>query len=171
MAKMLIFGMGYAAGHLAARLAARGWEVAGTTQDGRNGSLAFGDETAVIAALRSATHILSSVPPAHGADPVLVDSADGEPRFGRVERGCGAQGVQSGGLEPVGGVGRAGDEQHAGAGGEAGGHGGEREAGEVAPSQRLQGVLEITGIRGGHGKLRIGGIADGGFSSGPCGGG
>ncbi len=71
MAKMLIFGMGYAAGHLAARLAARGWEVAGTTQDGRNGSLAFGDETAVIAALNSATHILSSVPPAAGVDPVL----------------------------------------------------------------------------------------------------
>lgn len=71
MAKMLIFGMGYAAGHLAARLAARGWEVAGTTQDGRNGSHAFGDETAVIAALRSATHILSSVPPAAGVDPVL----------------------------------------------------------------------------------------------------
>jgi len=72
MARMLIFGMGYAAGHLAARLNARGWEVAGTTQDGRNGSIASGDEAAVIGALRSATHILSSVPPAGGVDPVLA---------------------------------------------------------------------------------------------------
>jgi nucleoside-diphosphate-sugar epimerase len=71
MAKMLIFGMGYAAGHLATRLDARGWEVAGTTQDGRGGSIAFGDEAAVIGALRSATHILSSVPPVNGCDPVL----------------------------------------------------------------------------------------------------
>lgn len=71
MAKMLIFGMGYAAGHLADRLSARGWDVIGTTRDGRSGSIAFGDERAVIDALRSATHILSSVPPANGADPVL----------------------------------------------------------------------------------------------------
>lgn len=72
MARMLIFGMGYAAGHLAARLDARGWEVVGTTQDGRAGSIAFGDEAAVIDALRAATHILSSVPPVAGADPVLT---------------------------------------------------------------------------------------------------
>lgn len=71
MAKMLIFGMGYAAGHLADRLGARGWEVVGTTRDGRAGSLAFADEAAVFGALRSATHILSSVPPADGSDPVL----------------------------------------------------------------------------------------------------
>lgn len=72
MAKMLIFGMGYAAGHLAERLRARGWDVVGTTRDGRGDSIAFGDEAAVIAALRSATHILSSVPPLDGADPVLA---------------------------------------------------------------------------------------------------
>lgn len=71
MARMLIFGMGYTAGHLAERLVARGWEVVGTTRDGRGDSIAFGDEAAVIAALRSATHILSSVPPVDGADPVL----------------------------------------------------------------------------------------------------
>ncbi|WP_282947121.1 MULTISPECIES: SDR family NAD(P)-dependent oxidoreductase [unclassified Sphingopyxis] len=71
MAKMLIFGMGYAAGHLAERLRARGWDVEGTTQDGRGESIAFADEAAVIGALRSATHILSSVPPAGGRDPVL----------------------------------------------------------------------------------------------------
>lgn len=72
MAKMLIFGMGYAASHLAGRLRARGWEVAGTTQSGRDGSLAFGDDGAVLTALRSATHILSSVPPVDGEDPVLA---------------------------------------------------------------------------------------------------
>ncbi|HJS12580.1 SDR family NAD(P)-dependent oxidoreductase [Sphingopyxis sp.] len=72
MGQMLIFGMGYAASHLAGRLRARGWEVTGTTQDGREGSIAFADEAAVLGALRSATHILSSVPPVEGADPVLA---------------------------------------------------------------------------------------------------
>ncbi len=72
MGQMLIFGMGYAASHLADRLRARGWDVAGTTQDGRSDSIAFADAGAVHAALHSATHILSSVPPADGADPVLA---------------------------------------------------------------------------------------------------
>lgn len=76
MGQMLIFGMGYAASHLAGRLRARGWDVAGTTQDGRAGSIAFGDEGAVLAALRSATHILSSVPPVAGGDPVLARYGD-----------------------------------------------------------------------------------------------
>ena len=76
MGQMLIFGMGYAASHLADRLRARGWEVAGTTQDGRAGSIAFADDAAVLAALRGATHILSSVPPADGADPVLARYGD-----------------------------------------------------------------------------------------------
>ncbi|PKQ01114.1 MAG: NAD(P)-dependent oxidoreductase [Alphaproteobacteria bacterium HGW-Alphaproteobacteria-13] len=72
MSHMLIFGMGYAASRLAERLRARGWEVEGTTRDGRAGSIAFVDEAAVLSALRGATHILSSVPPAQGADPVLA---------------------------------------------------------------------------------------------------
>jgi nucleoside-diphosphate-sugar epimerase len=76
MGQMLIFGMGYAASHLADRLRARGWEVAGTTRDGRADSIAFADDVAVLAALRSATHILSSVPPAGGADPVLARYGD-----------------------------------------------------------------------------------------------
>ncbi len=76
MGQMLIFGMGYAASHLADRLRARGWEVAGTTRDGRAGSIAFADDVAVLAALRSATHILSSVPPAEGFDPVLARYGD-----------------------------------------------------------------------------------------------
>ena len=76
MRQMLIFGMGYAASHLAGRLRARGWEVAGTTQDGRGDSIAFAEDGAVLAALRSATHILSSVPPVAGADPVLARYGD-----------------------------------------------------------------------------------------------
>lgn len=76
MGQILIFGMGYAAGHLAGRLRARGWDVVGTTQDGRGDSIAFADEGAVLPALRSATHILSSVPPVAGADPVLAHYGD-----------------------------------------------------------------------------------------------
>src|SRR3546814_5946178 len=72
MGKMLIFGMGYSAGHIADRLLARGWDVVGTSRDGRGGTIAFDDEAAVLAALRSATHILSSVPPSEGGDPVLA---------------------------------------------------------------------------------------------------
>jgi nucleoside-diphosphate-sugar epimerase len=72
MGQLLIFGMGYAASHLAARLRARGWDVTGTTRDGRGDSIPFGNEAAVRAVLRSATHILSSVPPVDGEDPVLA---------------------------------------------------------------------------------------------------
>src|SRR3546814_8657724 len=36
------------------------------------GSIAFGDEHAVLAALQGATHILSSIPPPEGVDPVLA---------------------------------------------------------------------------------------------------
>ena len=76
MGQMLIFGMGYAARHLAARLEARGWDVVGTTRDGREGTLCFDDEAAVLAALRGATHILSSVPPTDEGDPVLNHYGD-----------------------------------------------------------------------------------------------
>lgn len=72
MGQLLIFGLGYAASHLADRLAARGWDVTGTTRGGGAGTIAFDDRNAVLAALRSATHILSSVPPSDGEDPVLT---------------------------------------------------------------------------------------------------
>ena len=72
MGHILIFGLGFAASHLAERLTARGWDVSGTTQDGRAGTIAFADDASVLAALRSATHILSSVPPVAGEDPVLA---------------------------------------------------------------------------------------------------
>ena len=71
MGNMLIFGLGYSAGHLAGRLAARGWTLTATTRDGRDGTLRFDDQPGVLAAIRAADHILSSVPPEGGADPVL----------------------------------------------------------------------------------------------------
>lgn len=73
---MLIFGLGYSAAHLADRLAARGWTVTGTTRDGRGGTLRFDDQAAVIPAIRTADHILSSVPPEGADDPVLARYGD-----------------------------------------------------------------------------------------------
>lgn len=69
--RLLIFGMGYTARVLAARLRATGWGVAGTTRDGRDATLAFEREQDVAGAVARATHILSSVPPGEAGDPVL----------------------------------------------------------------------------------------------------
>ncbi|PKP92492.1 MAG: NAD(P)-dependent oxidoreductase [Alphaproteobacteria bacterium HGW-Alphaproteobacteria-14] len=70
MNRLLIFGLGYTAGRIAGAMRARGWKVSAT---GSAGDIAFADREAVIAALREASHILSSVPPdrATGGDPVL----------------------------------------------------------------------------------------------------
>ena len=70
MQRLLVFGLGYTTSALAARLD-KGWQVTGTSSDGRVGTTAFGDETAVRAAIAGASHILSSVPPEGDADPVL----------------------------------------------------------------------------------------------------
>lgn len=72
MSRMLILGMGYTAGRITTRLAGEGWHVVGTTRDGRGDTLAFDDEAGVLAEIAAATHILSSVPPADDADPVLA---------------------------------------------------------------------------------------------------
>nr|WP_298898034.1 SDR family NAD(P)-dependent oxidoreductase [uncultured Altererythrobacter sp.] len=70
MKHMLIFGLGYTAGRLADALKARGWAVDAT---GSAGNIDFDDEHAVRAALREASHLVSSVPPDRktGKDPVL----------------------------------------------------------------------------------------------------
>lgn len=69
---MLIFGMGYTASRFADVLRGRGWQVTGTRRMSGGDAVAFDDRHAVLAALDSATHILSSVPPkAEGGDPVL----------------------------------------------------------------------------------------------------
>jgi hypothetical protein len=67
--RLLIFGFGYTAQAIAARLP--GWRVVGTTRDGREGTLAF-DDPAVERELATATHVLSSVPPDSEGDPVLA---------------------------------------------------------------------------------------------------
>ena len=72
MKQMLVFGLGYTASVLAARLRAGGWRVTGIRRAASDGALAFDDKERIAAALSNATHILSSIPPdaAHG-DPVL----------------------------------------------------------------------------------------------------
>ena len=65
------------AGRLAARLRAGGWSVAGTSRDGRNGTIAFGDAERVRGELAAATHVLSSVPPGDAGDPVLARYGEG----------------------------------------------------------------------------------------------
>lgn len=68
---MLIFGMGYSAGRVAERLRARGWDVAGTSRSGRDGTIAFDDHAGVAAALARADAVLVSIPPDAAGDPVL----------------------------------------------------------------------------------------------------
>ncbi|PEQ12319.1 NAD(P)-dependent oxidoreductase [Novosphingobium sp. PC22D] len=69
MPRMFIFGLGYAAGHVARLLPTQGWEVVAT---GREGDIGFDDEGTVRMALADADHVLSSVPPGgQGLDPVL----------------------------------------------------------------------------------------------------
>jgi hypothetical protein len=65
--------MGYTANRLADTLRAAGWLVTGTKRMSGGDAIAFDDEVAVLTALETATHILSSVPPmAEGGDPVLL---------------------------------------------------------------------------------------------------
>jgi nucleoside-diphosphate-sugar epimerase len=69
--RLLIFGLGYTSGWLAAALTADGWRVAGTSRSGRDGTLPF-DDPLVLAWLRESPYILSSVPPTAAGDPVLM---------------------------------------------------------------------------------------------------
>ena len=73
---MLILGFGYSAGRLADGLLGQGWQVTGVRRAGDAQTLAFDDESAVRAALASASHILSSVPPEGDGDPVLIRYGD-----------------------------------------------------------------------------------------------
>mgnify|MGYP003666320223 FL=1 len=68
MSRLFIFGLGYTAKRIAQALGAKGWEVVAT---GSDGALDFADREAVREALAQCTHVLSSVPPAEGSDPVL----------------------------------------------------------------------------------------------------
>ena len=65
---MFIFGLGYTAKRIAEKLQAHSWQVEAT---GSDGSIDFDDTHAVADAVARATHVLSSVPPGDGGDPVL----------------------------------------------------------------------------------------------------
>lgn len=65
---MFIFGLGYTAKRLANALRDAGWQVNAT---GSDGNVDFADDDAVRAGLQGANHVLSSVPPSDGSDPVL----------------------------------------------------------------------------------------------------
>lgn len=71
MSRLFVFGLGYTAKAIAARL--DGWRVEAT---GSSGTVTFDDDDAVRAALRRASHVLSSVPPDGGADPVIERYGD-----------------------------------------------------------------------------------------------
>ncbi len=71
--RLFLFGLGYSAGFIAAALRDRDWEVVST---GRAGDLAFDDGAGVRAGLARASHVLSSVPPVDGHDPVLTRYGD-----------------------------------------------------------------------------------------------
>lgn len=73
MSRLLIFGLGYSAVYVRAAMQARGWQVRAT---GAAGDIAFDHGEAVHDAIRWASHVLSSVPPADGGDPVLARYGD-----------------------------------------------------------------------------------------------
>jgi nucleoside-diphosphate-sugar epimerase len=73
MAHLFIFGLGYSAKRIKRSLERLRWTVEAT---GSEGEIAFDDEAAVRAALARASRVLSSVPPANAADPVLERYGD-----------------------------------------------------------------------------------------------
>lgn len=74
MPHLFIFGLGYSAKRIKRSLERVGWSVEAT---GSEGDIAFADDAAVRGALARASHVLSSVPPAGAADPVLERYGDG----------------------------------------------------------------------------------------------
>ena len=72
MIRLFVFGLGYTATHLAARVP----DTTGTARYGRGGTIRFDDDPAVEAALARASHVLSSVPPDGDDDPVLARYGD-----------------------------------------------------------------------------------------------
>jgi nucleoside-diphosphate-sugar epimerase len=83
MSHLFCFGLGYAAGYLARRLAGKGWRVSGTATTGEGAAalsaqgftgLVFDGRqpsAAVTEALATATHVLLSIPPDASGDPAL----------------------------------------------------------------------------------------------------
>jgi nucleoside-diphosphate-sugar epimerase len=76
MGHLLLFGLGYSGARIKSALEHFGWKITGVKRRAEQGALAFDDGPAIRAAIASATHILSSVPPADGMDPVLAAYGD-----------------------------------------------------------------------------------------------
>ncbi len=84
MSRLFAFGLGFSAQTLAERLAAKGWQIAGTARDvGKIGKLAAhgyemaqysgeAGNAALPTALQGTTHLLHSIPPGPEGDPVLA---------------------------------------------------------------------------------------------------
>ena len=84
VSKLFAFGLGYSAQLLAARLGAKGWEIAGTARDPatierltqRGYAMArftgTSDRDKVASLLPGTTHLLHSIPPVAGVDPVFA---------------------------------------------------------------------------------------------------
>jgi nucleoside-diphosphate-sugar epimerase len=84
VSKLFAFGLGYSARALARRLAAQGWEIAGTLRDPEAlkrlqqegyAMARFADPSdrpAAAKLLSGTTHLLHSIPPVGGVDPVLA---------------------------------------------------------------------------------------------------
>nr|WP_294549816.1 SDR family NAD(P)-dependent oxidoreductase [uncultured Rhodopila sp.] len=73
MNRLLIFGLGYSGGAIARAAEAAGFAVTGTTRAGGGGSIAF---DAAEAAVRTASHVVSTAGPDAGGDPVLARYGD-----------------------------------------------------------------------------------------------
>jgi nucleoside-diphosphate-sugar epimerase len=83
VSRLFAFGLGFSAQALAARLAGKGWQIGGTARDQvKIDHLAergyemvrftgAADNTELLAALEGTTHLLHSIPPGPGGDPVL----------------------------------------------------------------------------------------------------
>jgi dTDP-4-dehydrorhamnose reductase len=97
VSRLFCFGLGFSAQTLAERLAAKGWEIAGTARDvGKIGHLAergyemvqySGEEgnSALPKALYGTTHLLHSIPPGPEGDPVLAHYRDALAKLGSLE--------------------------------------------------------------------------------------
>jgi nucleoside-diphosphate-sugar epimerase len=97
VSRLFAFGLGYSAQTLAARLADKGWQVAGTARDQANierlrahgyEAVRFAGEPGnreILELLQGATHLLHSIPPGPGGDPVLAQYRDEIAALGSLE--------------------------------------------------------------------------------------
>jgi len=88
MSRLFCFGLGYSAAALARRLAAQGWTISGTTTHEEKAKVLAGEgytafvfdgrtkNADVAEALKSATHVLLSIPPDADGDPALTVYGD-----------------------------------------------------------------------------------------------